>query len=546
MPRLLRRSFLIRGSVLWGTCGGAVLLASHLGCGSGSVGNAPLDGGAIERDSSTGTETDASPDASSGVTLTLSPTTLRLGTDQHATIHVSVARNGNGAFPISLSGSFAGLNPFDGELGANETETDVPVWAISETNVDGDAVLRAIVNGKEVSRASFHVSIAGLTTGLDKTFGELGVASMSSTITGLNPSANTTGLVVASDGSIFVTGNLSGNDGDASKMFRAHFSEAGKLDASFANGMDSSSPVDAQAVAATVDDAGKLVVAANDLKVNTQGVLFRYAADGKLDTTFATTGASTFSPIQFQSVTSLTDGSIFGGGYPPNGKRTFAIAKAKSDGTADTAVGVSGIASLTTEENTTSIQRFVRDGASGVFVGGIGVGGAPAKSHYVLVHLSSSGALDPSFGTSGVRTIDIDPNTPKADFVRLSDGKLLVVFSSHQAALRPYRLTFTRLTANGAVDTSFGNGGQTTVDSELDVKEVLPSNDGKIYVVGNAVQLHFAIARYTAAGTLDTLFGVNGMLTMDSHGQRAAIAHDGKIIVASNTTGGVALRRYFP
>lgn len=112
--------------------------------------------------------------------------------------------------------------------------------------------------------------------------------------------------------------------------------------------------------------------------------------------------------------------------------------------------------------------------------------------------------------------------------------------------------------ADGALDTSFGNGGQLTTlftGSTISIiAEVILQPDTKIVAIGAATigTVNFAVARYHEDGSLDTSFGTNGMVSTDFGGADSANAGllqpNGKIVAAGTTDVGnnFALARYNP
>jgi uncharacterized delta-60 repeat protein len=77
--------------------------------------------------------------------------------------------------------------------------------------------------------------------------------------------------------------------------------------------------------------------------------------------------------------------------------------------------------------------------------------------------------------------------------------------------------------------------------------------DGKILVGGYAYILNFgyqfALARYNRDGSLDTSFGIDGLLTTDMPGDTdyansMVLQPDGKIVLAGWTGEDIALARY--
>jgi uncharacterized delta-60 repeat protein len=153
-----------------------------------------------------------------------------------------------------------------------------------------------------------------------------------------------------------------------------------------------------------------------------------------------------------------------------------------------------------------------------------------------------SGGLDPTFGNAGKVTTTIGFQQPsfdlKAGMALQTDGKILMVAGT----------TLVRFNPDGALDSSFGNGGQATVpfnQSGFDsAQDVAVQADGKIVVVGlttSSVTFNddFALARFNADGTLDSSFGSGGKVTTDFFGsvdqaRRVRIQPDGKILVAGS------------
>lgn len=184
---------------------------------------------------------------------------------------------------------------------------------------------------------------------------------------------------------------------------------------------------------------------------------------------------------------------------------------------------------------------------------------------------AADGDLDPTFGTAGIVTTDFNRSTDIAYAVaRQADGKLVVAgttytnndFSGEDFALIRYN-------ADGTIDTSFGANGKVRTDFPglaAIISSVVIQPDGKILVAGGAFPLFtflgdFELARYNPNGTLDTSFGVGGIVTTSFPGQGSyafalALQSDGKIIAAgtdfvafssddsSNTDFGIA--RYNP
>ena len=79
-----------------------------------------------------------------------------------------------------------------------------------------------------------------------------------------------------------------------------------------------------------------------------------------------------------------------------------------------------------------------------------------------------------------------------------------------------------RYNSDGSLDTSFGIGGS-VVTGLLRGSDVVIQPDGKIVVAGDSLgpQMNgdFAVARFNSDGSLDTSFGIGGVVTTDFSGE---------------------------
>lgn len=180
-----------------------------------------------------------------------------------------------------------------------------------------------------------------------------------------------------------------------------------------------------------------------------------------------------------------------------------------------------------------------------VVAGYAGVGGV---DRFALVRYNSDGSLDTSFNSNGKVTTAVGTGTCKGEGVTLQDdGKIVVVGYSFNAGEQSC-FTVLRYSADGSLDTSFGNAGKVTtaVAKQSNADGVAMQSDGKIVVAGNAFidrnKNDFGLVRYNANGTLDTTFNGTGKATADfgaqDLGHTVAVHGDGKIVVAGYTTNG--------
>jgi uncharacterized delta-60 repeat protein len=196
------------------------------------------------------------------------------------------------------------------------------------------------------------------------------------------------------------------------------------------------------------------------------------ASAGSLDPTWGTGGVVTV-PAGFSTGDMLTlpDGTILDVGGETNattGDAEFAILSYNENGTVDTSFGTDGLA----------VASFpgVSVGSASVFVqpdGNIVLAGITEEGdpEVAIAEFNANGTLDTSFGSGGEVT-DLfpsgNPDFPGTDSVNAvlvdANGNILVggglvTCSNPQNAACLSEYALARFTPDGALDTSFGNGG---------------------------------------------------------------------------------------
>ena len=156
------------------------------------------------------------------------------------------------------------------------------------------------------------------------------------------------------------------------------------------------------------------------------------------------------------------------------------------------------------------------------------------------------GDLDPTFGTGGQVTTDINRSTDIANAVAVQvDGKLVVVgqtYKNNDYSTEDFAVT--RYNTDGTLDNTFGRGGKVRTDFPglaAVSSAVVIQPDGKIVVAGGAFPQftfagNFEVVRYNPNGSLDRSFGNGGIVTTTfpegSYAFDVALQADGKIIAA--------------
>ena len=168
-----------------------------------------------------------------------------------------------------------------------------------------------------------------------------------------------------------------------------------------------------------------------------------------------------------------------------------------------------------------------------------GTSGSSSASTSIIVEVPGTpGSVDTSFGTAGIFTGDskiTNFNYPIAAVIQ-PDGKIVIAATllvATDAGLTTH-IEVVRLTSSGALDTTFNTTG---VNSAVvgAAGGVALQPDGKI-VVGGRLNNTMQAVRYTTAGALDTTFNGQGFATFDhglggDDGTCVAVLPSGDIVV---------------
>ncbi|MBI5778897.1 MAG: hypothetical protein HZA49_05520 [Planctomycetes bacterium] len=283
---------------------------------------------------------------------------------------------------------------------------------------------------------------------------------------------------------------------------------------------------------------------------------------GVLDTTFDTDGVVTTTigsgGDYAQAIALQTDGKILVAGYAFNGlDNNIALARYNVNGSLDTAFDTDGvvITAIGSDDGYASAVAVQTDGK--IVVAGYVSNGA--NNDFALARYTITGTLDTAFDTDGIVTTTIGSSNDYAYALALqADGKMVVAGNAWNGANDNF--TLARYNTNGSLDTTFDTDGIVTTtigSSDCYAQAITLQADGKILVAGyayNGADNDFALARYTITGTLDTTFGISGVVTTtigssNDYAYALALQADGKIVVAGYVYNGVnydfALARYW-
>ncbi len=219
---------------------------------------------------------------------------------------------------------------------------------------------------------------------------------------------------------------------------------------------------------------------------DTAFTLARLTSSGTLDTSFGTGGRTITlfnqSGAYCTSAAVQADGKILLAGYSPSDGGNFLVCRYTATGAPDTSFGAGGTFSvgITTGSQEICNAIAVQSDGSIMLVGSTSsydraVG--RSNSDIALVRLTSTGALDTSFGVGGGKQLDFGYSDSAYSVISRADGKLILGGSASGVAL------LIRLNKDGSFDTS----GPISGTSQADVLTGTAGNDSLFGDLGNDV-----------------------------------------------------------
>jgi len=227
-------------------------------------------------------------------------------------------------------------------------------------------------------------------------------------------------------------------------------------------------------------------------------------APGDLDPSFGDVGRVTealdFSGTAWSVQPLDGGGSIFAGGHESS-FYSFDFSDEGFEGRlSDTGSLESSFHSRNTEVRDLALQS---DGKAVAVGRELSIGGSPTT--LTVLRLGTNGSLDSTFGSKGLVRF---PEGERAYSVTIDgDGRIVVAGRQDDGALMVLRLLDT-----GALDTTFGTDGIFLGDSTDSVPTQILSAAGGGYRVGTS---DCRVVALTAQGTLDTSFGDSGIATLE-------------------------------
>ena len=295
-------------------------------------------------------------------------------------------------------------------------------------------------------------------------------------------------------------------------------------------------------------DSGKYLIYGTSYYIGSnqfKASVVRMNKNDKIDSTFGTNGkVNNTWDSRNTCITAAVqnDGKILIGGYqaPGNGVSTFRayVARLNANGSVDTTFGSMGSKKLDFQSGVRCSTVGINPMDNGKIQVSI-IGSNPAGVG--LLQLKSNGDYDSTFSNDGraYYTTDHLWQTDYGDAEYLEDGSTLIVGKYHSGFTR---VIVTKILSDGTLDSAFAVNGTFTgetsimysfapIRSELGVDEdlfIAATN-------GTSTKNQFVFKLDSKTGTLDSLFGVNG-LAASTNTDAFNIAHD---IEIESVTGNV-------
>ena len=410
------------------------------------------------------------------------------------------------AAPTVAYAAGGSLDPSFGSGGVVSTAYTGPAPTDALLQPDGKIVVVTGFSNDPGATQAFGLLRYQASGALDTTFGAAGRTSTA--FTDFLNYAND--AVLQPDGKIIVVGEAESADGTLSEFAIARFTATGALDTTFGAGGKVTTNfvgvmpggVSNPATTVLVQPDGKILVggSASQCPRNCgprRTALARYTQNGALDTTFGTGGM--VSVVAIGQVSTLAEdaaGHIFA-------LAGAQIAEFTPTGTQQSQITPAPVVTSSSGGFQVTPALFQPDGRYVVATGAAdGTSGYRHDVDAVVTRYQQIGVVDPTFSNP---PFDFGTEAPNATdlaqgIAQQANGQVVLVGYSSVNGTTTF--TAARLTATGALDTTFGSGGTLTVDvGGGQGSTVLTQPDGKILVVGQGFvngATTLVLARYLA------------------------------------------------
>ena len=317
-------------------------------------------------------------------------------------------------------------------------------------------------------------------------------------------------IAVLKDGRILAAGKSGPTNsfgGSFNSLVASRYLANGTLDTSFADMgklILQTNAFGIGAVSLSVKQDGGFIIGAN-------AQLFSYDKNGDIEPGFGELGVVT-TPISINSISILSNGKIILLGDDK-------LCRLNSNGTLDAGFGVNGVLELNIYPYTaySLTPSFVIQKDQKILLSGQAWNGV--SSDRFLVRLNPDGTMDNSFDGDGKMILNLNNKDFSISALAVQqDGKIIGGGSAIVNGRDVFALV--RITTSGAIDNTFGTLGIQYADFEVpaNANSISIHDNGEIFLGGiiyKSSHTDIGVAAFTKEGTLDKTFGDNGKVVTD-------------------------------
>ena len=273
--------------------------------------------------------------------------------------------------------------------------------------------------------------------------------------------------------------------------------------------------------------------------------VYRFNADGSVDSTFNTTGYNRFpfdgvggfdfSAGNLTSVFVNADSTILCAGTAFDG--LIGAFRFNYDGTPDTTYGIGGAVRMQTPSFTGGSRGagYLQEDSTLLVVTSVYNGSTTALA---IAKFDAFGAPDSSFGINGLAVSSVPAVSPVLGMAMQPDGRFLVSTSSGSTDTG---FTMARFMPDGALDVSYGMNGVSAVDGDFPGwdergRKMQLLADGSTLQFGRVVGQYPVILQRDADGNVVTTFGTNGFAIANSNDGNAQF-YNGLVLTGGDVIG---------
>lgn len=176
------------------------------------------------------------------------------------------------------------------------------------------------------------------------------------------------------------------------------------------------------------------------------------------------------------------------------------------------------------------------DGYGRIIVVGSTTALTSSESDVVLVRLTAAGAFDETFGDGGVVVVDVGFRDEAIGVGLQPDGRIVFAGSTVAHESGPSDILTGRMNDDGSLDTTYGDNGVAVVNlgGYESARASDLQSDGALVVGGGTF-----LIRVDNTGVLDTAFGTDGIADVSVHPQISSLVvrHNDTIVVGGSPAG---------